>query len=51
VEAYRVVRHVRLPHFLGSLLTDGDEVVSLMCRSPFFNSRADNLTAICEPIL
>jgi hypothetical protein len=26
---------LRLPHFLDSQLTDGDEVVSLTCRPPF----------------
>jgi hypothetical protein len=42
VEAYRVVRHKKIPHFLDSRLTDGSEVVSLICQHAIIYSQEDS---------
>jgi hypothetical protein len=46
VEVHRVVKTLRLPHFLDSQLTDGGEVVSLMCW-PSFTPRKIPGTHFC----
>jgi hypothetical protein len=39
VEAHKGYETSRLPHFLDNRLTDGGEVISLMCRPPFIHGK------------